>query len=56
MADIVSEQQRRLSRNIMIAVGVAVILLIIAVIVTVRTVNDVDDHETRIGEIRVRSA
>ncbi|AMK18258.1 MULTISPECIES: FecR family protein [Sphingobium] len=53
MAEIVSEeQQRRLSRNIMIAAGVAVLLFILAAIVTVQTFNDVDRYETRIGEIR----
>nr|WP_218036512.1 FecR domain-containing protein [Sphingobium sp. EM0848] len=45
------EQQRRLSRNIMIAAAVAVILFIIAAIVTICTFNGVDRHETRIGQI-----
>jgi transmembrane sensor len=53
MAEIVSEeQQRRLSRNIMIAAAVALVLFILAAIVTVQTFNDVDRYETRIGEIR----
>ncbi|GLV21000.1 sigma factor regulator FemR [Sphingobium sp. TomMM35A] len=52
---VTEEQQRRLSRNIMIVAGIAVILFILAAIVTVRTFNDVDHHETRIGEIRTIS-
>ena len=56
IAFIASEQQRRLSRNIMIAVGVAVILFIIAAIFSIRTVDEADHQETRIGELRVRSA
>lgn len=49
---VTEEQQRRLSRNIMIVAGVAVILFIFAAIVTVRTFSGVDHHETQIGEIR----
>ena len=45
------EQQRRLSRNIMIAAAVAVMLFIVAAIVTVRTFSGVDHYETRIGQI-----
>ncbi|GLV27661.1 hypothetical protein TomTYG75_01880 [Sphingobium sp. TomTYG75] len=56
IALIASEPQRRLSRNIMIAAGVAVILFIIAAIFSVRTVDDADHQETRIGELRFRSA
>ncbi|MBH2000434.1 MAG: FecR domain-containing protein [Sphingomonadaceae bacterium] len=53
MAAIVSEaQQRRLSRNIMIAAAVSVLLFIVAAIVTVRTFSGVDRYETGIGEIR----
>ena len=53
MAEIVSaEEQRRLSRNIMIAATVAVLLFILAAIVTAQTFNDVDRYETRVGEIR----
>ena len=46
------EQQRRLSRNIMIAAAVAVALFIVAAIVTVRTFSGIDRYETRVGEIR----
>lgn len=45
------EQQRRLSRNIMIVAAVAVMLFIVAAIVTVRTFSGVDHYETRIGQI-----
>src|SRR3546814_11067111 len=45
------EQQRRLSRNIMIAAAVAVMLFIVAAIVTVRTFSGVDHYETEIGQI-----
>lgn len=52
MEAIVSEeQQRRLSRNIMIAAAVAVMLFIVAAIVTVRTFSGVDHYETGIGQI-----
>ncbi len=51
--EIVSEEdQRRLSRNIMIAAALAVLLFIIAAIVTVRTFSGVDHYETAVGEIR----
>lgn len=56
IALIASEPQRRLSRNIMIAAGVAVILLIIVAIFSVRTVDNTDHQETRIGEMLLRSA
>lgn len=46
------EQQRRLSRNIIIAAALAVTLFIIAAIVTLRTFNDVDRYKTTVGEIR----
>ncbi|MHA6766824.1 FecR family protein [Sphingobium ummariense] len=46
------EQQRRLSRNIMIAAGVAVLLFIVAAIVTVRTFSGIDRYQTAVGEIR----
>lgn len=46
------EQQRRLSRNIMIAAAVAVLFFIFAAIVTVRTFSGIDRYETRLGEIR----
>lgn len=53
LATIVSEeQQRRLSRNIMIAAAVAVALFIVAAIVTVRTFSGIDRYETGVGEIR----
>lgn len=53
IAEIVSEeQQRRRSRNIMMAAGVAILLFVVAAIVTVRTFNDVERYQTRIGEIR----
>ncbi|HWV12725.1 MAG TPA: FecR domain-containing protein [Sphingobium sp.] len=52
---VTEEQQRRLSRNIMIVAGVAVILFILAAIVTIRTFTDVDHHETRVGQIRTIS-
>ncbi|WP_313809553.1 FecR domain-containing protein [Sphingobium sp.] len=45
------EQQRRLSRNIMIVAAIAVLLFIVAAIVTVRTFSGVDHHETGIGRI-----
>ena len=45
------EQQRRLSRNIMVAAAIAVMLFIIAAIVTIRTFSGVDHYETRIGQI-----
>ncbi|HAF42605.1 MAG TPA: hypothetical protein DCG90_12695 [Sphingobium sp.] len=46
------EQQRRLSRNIMVAAAVAVMLFIVAAIVTVRTFSGVERHATAIGEMR----
>lgn len=53
LAAIISEiDQRRLSRNIMIAAAISVLLFIVAAIVTVRTFSGVDRYETRIGEIR----
>ena len=53
LPEIVSEEhQRRLSRNIMIAAAVAVLLFIVAAIVTVRTFSGVDHYETGLGEIR----
>lgn len=53
MAEIVSEeQQRRLSRNIMIAAAIAILFFIIAAIVTIRTFNGVDRYQTAIGELR----
>lgn len=53
MAEIVSEEkQRRLSRNIMIAAAVAILFFLIAAIVTIRTFNDVERYQTRIGEMR----
>ena len=53
---IASEPQRRLSRNIMIAAGVAVILFIIAAIFSIRTVDNAGHQEMRIGETPLRSA
>ncbi|MFZ2997717.1 FecR family protein [Sphingobium sp.] len=53
MAQIVSEeQQRRLSRNIWVVAAVAVMLFLIAAIVTVRTFSGVERYATPIGEIR----
>ncbi|OHD04003.1 MAG: hypothetical protein A3H25_14275 [Sphingomonadales bacterium RIFCSPLOWO2_12_FULL_63_15] len=53
MPEIVSEeQQRRLSRNIMIAAAVAILFFIFAAIVTVRTFSGVDRYEAALGEIR----
>ncbi len=46
------EDQRRISRNIMIAAGIAILLFIVAAVVTVRTFSGVDRYETAIGEIR----
>lgn len=46
------EQQRRLSRNIMVAAAVAVMLFIVAAIVTVRTFSGVDRYQTQIGQMR----
>jgi transmembrane sensor len=46
------EAQRRLSRHIMIAAGIAVLLFMIAAIVTVRTFNGIERYETGVGEIR----
>ncbi len=46
------EYQQRLSRNIMIAAAVAVLLFIVAAVVTVRTFNGIDRYETQVGEIR----
>ncbi|WP_449474697.1 hypothetical protein [Sphingobium chungangianum] len=53
---LIASEPRHLSRNIMIAAGVAVILFIIAAIFSVCTVDDADHQETRIGELRFRSA
>ncbi len=44
--------QRRLSRNIMVAAAVAVMLFIVAAIVTVRTFSGVDRYETAVGQMR----
>ncbi len=53
LAEIVSEeQQRRLSRNIMIAAAVAVLFFLVAAIVTVRTFSGIDRYQTGIGEYR----
>ena len=53
LAQIVSEeQQRRLSRNIMIAAAVAVALFIIAAVVTIHTFTGVNRYETAIGQMR----
>jgi transmembrane sensor len=50
---IVSEEdQRRITRNIMIAAGVALLLFIVAAVVTVRTFNGVDRYDTAVGEMR----
>ncbi|WP_278988334.1 FecR family protein, partial [Sphingobium yanoikuyae] len=46
------EQQRRLSRNIMIAAGIAIAFFIVAAIVTIRTFSGVDRYETAVGQIR----
>lgn len=46
------EKQRRLSRNIMIAAGVAMLLFLVAAIVTVQTFSGVERFETRVGEMR----
>lgn len=46
------DDQRRLSRNIMIAAALAVLLFIVAAIVTVRTFSGVDRYETGVGEVR----
>lgn len=46
------EQQRRLSRNIMIVAALAVVLFIIAAVVTIRTFSGVDRYETGVGEVR----
>jgi transmembrane sensor len=51
-AIVCEEQQRRLSRNIMVAAAVAVLLFIVAAIVTVRTFSGVDRYETAVGEMR----
>jgi len=45
------EQQRRLSRNIMIAAALAVALFIIAAAVTLQTFSGVDRYTTQIGQI-----
>lgn len=50
---IVSEEdQRRISRNIMIAAGIAILLFIVAAIVTVYTFSGVDRYETAIGQMQ----
>nr|WP_218647386.1 FecR domain-containing protein [Sphingobium lactosutens] len=46
------EQQRRLSRNIMVAAAVAVMLFVVAAIVTVRTFSGVERYQTEIGQMR----
>lgn len=46
------EEQRRLSRNIMLAAGIAVLFFIVAAVVTIRTFNGVDRYETAVGEMR----
>ncbi|MEK7342576.1 MAG: FecR domain-containing protein [Pseudomonadota bacterium] len=46
------EQQRRLSRNIWIVAGIAVLLFIVAAIVTIRTFNGVERYETAVGQTR----
>lgn len=45
-------QQARLSRNIMVAAAAAVLLFIVAAIVTIHTFSGVDRYETAVGEIR----
>jgi transmembrane sensor len=53
ISEFISEEaQLRLSRNIMIAAGIAVLLFIIAAIVTVRTFNGIDRYETAVGQSR----
>ncbi|MEA3541640.1 MAG: FecR domain-containing protein [Pseudomonadota bacterium] len=46
------EDQRRLSRNIMVAAGVAILLFIVAAIVTVRTYSGIEHFETGVGQMR----
>jgi len=46
------EQQRRLSRNIMIAAAVAVLLFLVAAVVTIHTFTGIDHLETQVGEMR----
>lgn len=46
------EDQRRLSRNIMVAAGVAILLFIVAAIVTVRTYSGIEHFETGVGQLR----
>ncbi len=46
------EQQRRLSRNIMIVAAIAVALFAAAAIVTIYTFSGVERYESRTGEIR----
>ena len=53
MQQIISEAgQRRLSRNIMVAAGVAILLFVVAAIVTVRTFSGVERYETGVGQMR----
>ena len=53
MQQIISEaDQRRLSRNIMVAAGVAILLFVVAAIVTVRTFSGVERYETGVGQMR----
>lgn len=53
LAAIIDEEaQRRLSRNIMVAAAVAVMLFIVAAVVTVRTFTGIARYETGVGEIR----
>ena len=46
------EDQRRLSRNIMVAAGVAILLFIVAAIVTVLTYSGIEHFETGVGQMR----
>lgn len=51
-AVISEEVQRRITRNVLIATVIAVLLFIVAAIVTIRIFNGVDRHETAIGQMR----
>ena len=56
MEAIVSEeQQRRLSRNIMIAACLAILLFVLAAVVTIWTFNGVERYGTEVGEVRTIS-
>lgn len=46
------EAQRRLSRNIWIAAGIAVLFFMVAAIVTVRTFTGIERYETGVGQVR----